>query len=49
MLKLFEYTKLNLERTIQGLITQDSEFVYTDNDGTVPENKNYSMYYELLI
>ena len=45
MLKLFEYTKLNLERTTQNLITQDSEFVYTDNYGTVPENKNYSMYY----
>ena len=43
--KLFEHTKLNLERTTQNLITQDSEFVYTDNNGTVPANKNYSMYY----
>jgi hypothetical protein len=43
--KLFEHTKLNLERTIQNLTAQDSEFVYTDNNGTVPANKNYSMYY----
>ena len=43
--KLFEHTKLNLERTTQNLITQDSEFVYTDNNGTVPANKNYSVYY----
>ena len=45
MSKLFEHTKLNLERTSQNLITQDSEFVYTDNNGTVPANKNYSVYY----
>ena len=45
MSKVFEHTKLNLERTTQNLITQDSEFVYTDNNGTVPENKNYSIYY----
>ena len=45
MSRLFEYTKLNLERTSQNLITQDSEFVYTDNNGTVPANKNYSVYY----
>ena len=45
MSKLFEFTKLNLERTIQNLVAKKSEFVYTDNDGTVPENKNYSMYY----
>ena len=45
MSRLFEHTKLNLERTSQNLITQDSEFVYTDNNGTVPANKNYSIYY----
>jgi len=45
MSRLFEYTKLNLERTSQNLITQDSEFVYTDNNGIVPANKNYSVYY----
>ena len=45
MSRLFEHTKLNLERTVQNLTAQDSEFVYTDNNGTVPANKNYSMYY----
>ena len=42
---LFEHTKLNLERTTQNLTTQISEFVYTDNAGNVPANKNYSIYY----
>ena len=43
--KLFEKTKLNLERTTQGLLTKKSDFVYADNDSFVPENKTYSVYY----
>ena len=43
--KLFEKTKVNLERTTQGLLTKKSDFVYADNDSFVPENKTYSVYY----
>ena len=42
---LFEYTKLNLERTVQGLLTKKSEFIYTDTESTVPIDKTYSIYY----
>jgi len=45
MLKLFEFTKLNLERTTQNLITKKSEFIYKDTESLVPANKNYSVYY----
>ena len=45
MSSFFEYTKLNLERTIQNLITKKSEFIYSDNQSIVPENKTYSVYY----
>ena len=43
--KLFERIKLNLERTIQGLLTNKSEFIYTDTKSSVPVNKTYSVYY----
>ncbi len=43
--KLFERTKLNLERTIQDLLTNKSEFIYADTKSTVPVNKTYSVYY----
>ena len=43
--KLFEKTKLNLERTTQGLLTKKSDFVYADNESSVPANKTYSVYY----
>ena len=43
--KLFEKTKLNLERTTQGLLTKKLDFIYADNDSFVPENKTYSVYY----
>ena len=42
---MFEYVKLNLERTTQGLLTNKSEFIYADNESPVPANKNYSVYY----
>ena len=45
MLKLFEFTKLNLERTTQNLITKKSEFIYKDTESIVPVNKIYSIYY----
>ncbi len=45
MSDIFESIKLNLERTIQGLITKKSEFIYVDNGSFVPENKTYSAYY----
>ena len=45
MSNFFEYTKLNLERTTQNLITKKSEFIYSDNQSIVPENKTYSVYY----
>ncbi len=45
MSDIFEAIKLNLERTIQGLITKKSEFIYVDNGSFVPENKTYSAYY----
>ena len=40
---LFEYTKLNLERTVQGLLTKKSEFIYTDTESAVPIDKTYSI------
>ena len=43
--ELFEYTKLNLERTVQGLLTKKSEFIYTDTESAVPIDKTYSIYY----
>ena len=45
MSDIFESIKLNLERTIQGLITKKSEFIYVDNESPVPANKTYSVYY----
>jgi hypothetical protein len=45
MSKIFEYTKLNLERTIQGLLTKEGEFIYTDTGSRVPKDKTYSVYY----
>ena len=45
MSKYFEYVKLNLERTTQGLLANKSNFVYIDNGSIVPENKTYSVYY----
>ena len=45
MSSFFEYTKLNLERTTQGLLTNKSEFIYADNESSVPANKTYSVYY----
>ena len=45
MSKYFEYVKLNLERTTQGLLVNKSNFVYADNGSIVPENKTYSVYY----
>ena len=42
---MFEYVKLNLERTTQGLLTNKSEFIYADNESSVPANKTYSVYY----
>jgi DNA polymerase III delta prime subunit len=45
MSDIFESIKLNLERTIQGLITKKSEFIYVDNGSFVPEDKTYSAYY----
>ena len=45
MSKYFEYVKLNLERTTQGLLANKSNFVYADNGSIVPENKTYSVYY----
>ena len=42
---MFEYVKLNLERTTQGLLTNKSEFIYADNESPVPANKTYSVYY----
>jgi len=44
---MFEYVKLNLERTTQGLLTNKSEFIYADNESPVPANKTYSVYYLL--
>ena len=44
---MFEYVKLNLERTTQGLLTNKSEFIYADNKSSVPANKTYSVYYLL--
>jgi len=44
---MFEYVKLNLERTAQGLLTNKSEFIYADNESPVPANKTYSVYYLL--
>ena len=41
----FEYTKLNLERTIQGLLTEKAEFMYLDTGSLVPVGKTYSVYY----
>ena len=40
MSNFFEYTKLNLERTTQNLITKKSEFIYSDNQSIVPEKQN---------
>ena len=45
MSKIFEYTKLNLERTIQGLLTEEAEFMYLDTSSLVPKGKTYSVYY----
>ena len=45
MSKIFEYTKLNLERTIQGLLTKEAEFMYLDTSSLVPKGKTYSVYY----
>ena len=45
MSKYFEYVKLNLERTTQGLLTNKLNFVYADNGSIVPKNKTYSAYY----
>ena len=45
MSKYFEYVKLNLERTTQGLLAKKSEFIYADNESRVPVNKTYSAYY----
>ena len=45
MSKYFEYVKLNLERTTQGLLTNKLNFVYADNGSIVPKNKTYSVYY----
>ena len=42
---MFEYAKLNLERTTQGLLTDKSEFIYVDSESLVPANKTYSVYY----
>jgi hypothetical protein len=42
---MFEYVKLNLERTTQGLLTDKSEFIYVDSESPVPANKTYSVYY----
>ena len=41
----FEYIKLNLERTIQGLLTKEAEFMYLDTSSLVPKGKTYSVYY----
>ena len=40
--KLFEHTKLNLERTTQNLITQDSELGLTVTNGNHLEKLGYS-------
>ena len=45
MANTFEYTKLNLERTIQGLLTKEVEFIYLDTGSVVPKGKTYSVYY----
>ena len=45
MSEILESIKLNLERTVQGLLTKESNFVYADNSSIVPENKTYSTYY----
>jgi len=45
MSKIFEYTKLNLERTIQSLLTKEFEFRYKDTGSFVPKGKTYSVYY----
>ena len=45
MANIFEYTKLNLERTIQGLLTKEFEFIYADTSSFVPVGKTYSVYY----
>ena len=45
MANTFEYTKLNLERTIQGLLTEEAEFMYLDTSSLVPKGKTYSVYY----
>ena len=45
MSETLQYVKLNLERTVQGLITKKSEFIYTDTESTVPIDKTYSIYY----
>jgi hypothetical protein len=47
MSAIFEYTKLNLERTIQNLKTKKFEFIYEDTETFIPENKTYSIYYLL--
>jgi len=47
MSAIFEYTKLNLERTIQNLKSKKFEFIYEDTETFVPENKTYSIYYLL--
>ena len=45
MSETLQYVKSNLERTLQGLITKKSQFIYADNESRVPENKTYSAYY----
>ena len=45
MSRTLQYVKLNLERTVQGLITKKSEFIYADSESRVPVNKTYSAYY----
>ena len=45
MSETLQYVKSNLERTLQGLITKKSQFIYADNESRVPENKTYSVYY----
>ena len=47
MSAIFEYTKLNLERTIQNLKTKKFEFIYEDTETFIPKNKTYSIYYLL--
>ena len=45
MSNIFKYTKLNVERTIQGLLTKEAEFIYLDTGSRVPKDKTYSVYY----